>query len=1075
MAIDREAARQLLKDFEFRRLFIDRLGWDKLTVQLDIPLATNTYRFEAIAEKRGVVVLVCASIPDYGTRLKLDKLVAKHHYEHLIVFADRTSARQIWQWMRREPGKPKTLRAYPFSNNQTGELLLQKLEHLVITLAEEEETTLSGVLDRMRTALDVERVTKRFYERFKTEHDRFLKFVDGIPDEQMEGWYASVMINRLMFLYFIQEKNFLNGDKNYLRNKLTESAGRGKDRYYRDFLCPLFFEGFARKKDDRSAQTNQMLGKIPYLNGGLFQQHKIEGLYGKKIQIADAAFKGLFDFFQEYDWHLDDRETSKGNEINPDVLGYIFEKYINQKQMGAYYTKEDITEYISRNTIIPFLLDAARKDCAVAFDKTAGVWRLLRDDPDRYIFEPVRHGAHLVLPPNIAAGLTDVAKRTGWNAAAPADFALPTEIWREVVERRRRYEEVRAKLANGEVHEVNDLITLNLDIRQFAQDVIQDCEGPELLRALYKAVTRVSVLDPTCGSGAFLFAALNILKPLYEACLQRMQMFLDELDAGPAHHPKKFEDLRKLLDESRQHPKQDYFILKSVIVNNLYGVDIMEEAVEICKLRLFLKLVAQVDSEDRIEPLPDIDFNIRPGNTLVGYARYDDVQRSLGSRLDFENAVERIEDKAKILDASVRRFRDEQTRPNGCVTGDHKQELREKFSELEDELNDALAAEYGVKKVGVKGWTHSHRPFHWFSDFHQLISDGGFDVIIGNPPYVEEAALRGGSPLKNLHTAACGDLYAYVFERSLQIAREGARLGLIVPISIFGTDGFKPLQDLVSKNLDRCWTLSFANRPSQLFTGAQKRLTTVLGHKHEGPARFGTGGYLRWSRDERDTLMGARVAYTNRDKVRRVFPASVEKLSSLLECSIFEKIVSSGRTLEASLTSSGGVPVYYTRKFGYFLAFLDFVPAITEIKTGKVVPPSELKSISMRTPIAVRAAIAGLSSSTFFWFWNVLSDCRNLNRRDLLAFPLDIEGIETKARTKLSDLGGRYLAALKKSSRTMTKSGLRIQTFNYAECKPIIDEIDVALACHYGFTEEERDFIINYDIKYRLGADAEEE
>src|SRR4051794_8518809 len=89
----------------------------------------------------------------------------------------------------------------------------------------------------------------------------------------------------------------------------------------------------------------------------------------------------------------------------------------------------------------------------------------------------------------------------------------------------------------------------------------------------------------------------------------------------PVRHPtKEIRGLRHILEESRQHPKQDYFILKSAIINNLYGVDIMEEAVEICKLRLFLKLVAQVDTQDRIEPLPDIDFNIRSGNTLVGYA-----------------------------------------------------------------------------------------------------------------------------------------------------------------------------------------------------------------------------------------------------------------------------------------------------------------------------------------------------------------------------------------------------------------------------------------------------------------------
>jgi hypothetical protein len=221
--------------------------------------------------------------------------------------------------------------------------------------------------------------------------------------------------------------------------------------------------------------------------------------------------------------------------------------------------------------------------------------------------------------------------------------------------------------------------------------------------------------------------------------------------------------------------------------------------------------------------------------------------------------------------------------------------------------------------------------------------------------------------------------------------------------------------------------------------------------------------------------MGTRIVYVERDRVRTVFPASLEKLATPLECSVFEKLTSNRKVLELSLLSSGGSFVYYTRKFGYFLAFLDFVPDITEIGSGKRVPPSELKSIVLRTPIAAQATIAGLSSSTFFWFWNVLSDCRNLNRRDILAFPLDVDGIPTETRTELAKLGRQYLDVLRETSTTMTKSGLCIQTFSYAKCKPIIDRIDAVLARHYGFTDEERDFIVNYDIKYRLAADADEE
>ena len=100
---------------------------------------------------------------------------------------------------------------------------------------EEEGLTLPDVTGRVRAAFDVERVTKRFYDHFKTEHTRFLSFLQGIPDQEIERWYASVMLNRLMFIYFIQKKGFLNGDINYLRTKLTESQLRGNDRYYNRF------------------------------------------------------------------------------------------------------------------------------------------------------------------------------------------------------------------------------------------------------------------------------------------------------------------------------------------------------------------------------------------------------------------------------------------------------------------------------------------------------------------------------------------------------------------------------------------------------------------------------------------------------------------------------------------------------------------------------------------------------------------------------------------------------------------------------------------------------------------------
>src|SRR4029077_3865754 len=114
------------------------------------------------------------------------------------------------------------------------------------------------------------------------------------------------------------------------------------------------------------------------------------------------------------------------------------------------------------------------------------------------------------------------------------------------------------------------------------------------------------------------------------------------------------------LAEVEKHPNRTYFILKSIIVNNLYGVDIMEEAVEICKLRLFLKLVAQIDKVKDLEPLPDIDFNLRPGNTLVGFATLDDVKHTVDPLGLYKNQVNRIVEEAKIVKGAFQQFHEMQ-------------------------------------------------------------------------------------------------------------------------------------------------------------------------------------------------------------------------------------------------------------------------------------------------------------------------------------------------------------------------------------------------------------------------------
>ena len=1068
--------RHYLKESEFKPLFTQVLGWNYHTQTLNITVDETEYELTAIVEKRGMVVFECpaaeGSIPDYATRRKIQKQVAKSVHEHFIIYTDTDKTTQIWQWVKHKQGKPDACREHRYNRDeQSGGALIQKLQTIVFTFEEEEDLSLIDVTGRVGAAFYAERVTKKFYDRFKKEHDAFLKFLNGIPDEEMQRWYASVMLNRLMFIYFIQRKGFLNNDIDYLGNKLKDSQKKDINRYYKDFLCPLFFEGFAKPEAERSSEMKRLLGKIPYLNGGIFQKHQLETLHGENIEISDKAFEQLFRFFEQYQWHLDERPLRNDNEINPDVLGYIFEKYINQKQMGAYYTKEDITDYISKNTIIPFLFDKARTACKIAFEGDTNVWQLLQDDPNRYIYDAVKKGVELELPPDIAAGIDDVSRRDDcWNKPASDDYALPTEIWREVVARRQRYQTVRAKLANGEINDINDLITYNLNIRQFAQDVIENCEGPELLRAFWKAITEVTILDPTCGSGAFLFAALNILEPLYEACLDRMQVFLDEADMISESRPsRRYNDFREILERIAQHPNREYFVLKSIIINNLYGVDIMDEAIEICKLRLFLKMVSQIDDVKQIEPLPDIDFNIQAGNTLVGYATYDAVEKPETGRFDFENAMERIREKAEDVKILFQEFRRQQTTLGGIVTPADKQVLQNKLQELEDKLNLYLAEEYGVdpnKQSDYEKWLNSHKPFHWFIAFYGILEAGGFDVIIGNPPYVEYSKVKKEYTIKSYETGNCGNLYAFVMERSMVLEKKGGRCGMIVPLSGHSTDRMKPLiTDFYNKTqLLHIMSISGDANPSVIFPGVKFRLAIFLSSTHPQSKGLHTTKYSKWFAKERECLFPL-IEYVS---VNQKPQDLIHKLSTRVHRNIIEKLL---KHKGSFALHRGRHTIYYHNAPVHWIRAHSFIPYFHSERDGEKIS-TQLKPMTFEKNDYALAATGIICSSLFYIWWITSSDCYHLNKREIEGFPINLSN--TDLAPKIAPIAEHLMVDIKEKSKRRvyvyeTSGRVEYDEFYLKESKSIIDEIDHVLAKHYGFTDEELDFIINYDIKYRMG------
>lgn len=918
---------EYVSESNFRELFIREMGWNnpKGQTAFDITIEDTVYEFQQIADRSGFQVLTCEvkDIPTSSMCKKIDTRLRRTANDYICIFHMPQSEHHLWVVPVKKVDK-RDLVLVEYESAAKADFLFEKMS--VLSFDFDERTTIMDVKERVQAGFIVnsEKITKDFYTGFRKEHTNFAKYITGIDDEitdlkknRNKQWYTSVMLNRLMFCYFIQKKGFLNLNVNYLREKLAwvkqeKGGGHFYDSFYRGFLLSLFHDGLNSPR--HQPDFVQKYGRIPYLNGGMFGIHELEEKYPKH-DIADEAFESLFAFFDQWHWHLDDRLTASGKDINPDVLGYIFEQYINDRaQMGAYYTKEDITEYIGRNTILPFLMDATKKADERPFKTNGEVWQFLRESGDTYIFDAVKKGAGLEIPEYIAVGLDTtkpnlLERRSHWNEKTPEAFALPTEIWRETIERLQRYASIRQKIEKGEVREINDFITYNLDIRQFVQDLLSKTDDHLLVKHFYAQLRKVTILDPTCGSGAFLFAALNILEPLYEICIDRMQAWNDE-------NPNLFKaELEEISGKYRSNIR--YFIYKNIILRNLYGVDIMVEATEIAKLRLFLKMVAVVDVVPRdpnlgLDPLPDIDFNIRCGNTLVGYATNEELEKDLVEGDMFANAE--FKDKVHLemdkVALAYERFKEIQLlqSDNLDTYKQSKADLKARLKALNKLLNDKLyKSTVSGNSLKYEDWLKSHQPFHWLAEYYDIINGNkGFDVVIGNPPYVEYSQARKLYKLENAgyKTLECGNLYAIVFERCLNITYKSSFTGMIVQLPIVCSERMKNAQYLLASR--NSWIYTFDDRPGKLFDNLEHIWATIfLTTNHIGPV-YGTK-YNRWYSENRKFLFQLQTPFT-----ATILDGSIPKIGNSVASSVFTKIISQKRFATYYTTKSSNIIYYHT-------------------------------------------------------------------------------------------------------------------------------------------------------------------
>src|SRR2546430_2646739 len=198
------------------------------------------------------------------------------------------------------------------------------------------------------------------------------------------------------------------------------------------------------------------------------------------------------------------------------------------------------------------------------------------------------------------------------------------------------------------------------------------------------------------------------------------------------------------------------------------------------------------------------------------------------------NSYTRFCEKVEIADVAFKQFREMQTQHglDAAEFAEGKKTLRERLKALEDELNRYLAKDNGVdvgKKAAYEKWLASQQPFHWFIEFYGIMSKGGFGVAIGNPPYVVISPEKVTYDIKESQfvTYSTKNLYALAYERSLQLARKSASLGLIVQLTALSSERMPPLQDLL---LQRGLLIApaFPRRPESIFDGVEMPVTILI-------------------------------------------------------------------------------------------------------------------------------------------------------------------------------------------------------------------------------------------------------
>ena len=454
--------------------------------------------------------------------------------------------------------------------------------------------------------------------------------------------------------------------------------------------------------------------------------------------------------------------------------------------------------------------------------------------------------------------------------------------------------------------------------------------------------------------------------------------------------------------EARAHHSSRYWLLKTLCLNNLYGVDLMAEAAEIAKLRLFLKLAAQLDDPARMEPLPDLDFNIKSGNLLVGIADATDIERRFSDRGVLPFGLDLAMDAAESVAAAYDDFVAAQAAETGTEGEQHaKGLLQAKIKAISGQV-DAALYEMRNESQDFEEWRKSHQPFHWFAEFPAVWRKGGFDAIIGNPPYI---GLKGkkrnqfGYKWVGYETENCPDLYAVCTERASTLLNKQGRFAMIVMHSLCFHNAFEPNRKFLENEFVSLWISSYSRAADCLFSGSAKVRNSIIISSKQFQAGLFTTRCHRWLTLSRLELFQL-LEYGQPSKIlmncgnlpRWPF-ADNRKVADA-----FTYLVRRCTPLEKSLGASSDIKLgFKTTAATQTLSIYTSEPPTIDPETK--LPASTVSNrsgwLSFEDARCLHLALLCLAGRWGYLWWLMFGDEFDVTRGVLVALPCDIERLAT--------------------------------------------------------------------------------